>query len=286
MWRRVAGKNLVIIADSFDDQLIEETVALCLTNNLNICLLKMDEYGTHINKIFKDLERITGSEIIESENKVSSKNIGIVKSVEITKENLRIDFKIDEKLKKYLINLKKERKLMKDDLEKEFYDKRISMFSCGIAEIELGAPTKIEGIEKRMRLEDALCALESASNGVVIGEGISLLRIAKSLQLGNEVMEIWKETLRKPFEQILINAGLNFEEIFSIIEKSKYDSVFNVTNQVLEEKYNTSIIDSFKVVEQSLINATSIAGMLLTTTSLIINEYQNNLNKESEYSRW
>lgn len=102
----------------------------------------------------------------------------------------------------------------------------------------------------------------------------------------NAACKIWKEALKKPLEQITKNAGLNFLEIRKQIEDEKYNLIYNISNDTWEESLHTKVIDPFLVVAQALINATSIAGMLLTTKSLIINEYKNDSNKETEYNNW
>jgi len=278
--------NLIIIANNFDEVLTEELVSLTLTEKISICLLKIEDYGTHIYKILKDIELITNAQIIEQENSITSKNLGIVNNIEITNEKIRIDFNNSEKTNKYLRALKKEAKETTDDLEKEFLEKRIAMFSKGTAEISLGAPTKTECQEKRMRLEDALCALSASNNGILPGSGISLLQISNTLNTNTNASKIWKEVLKTPFEQITKNAGLNSQEILKKIEKNNFELIYNINDDTYENITNTKVIDPLSVVMQALINATSIAGMLITTTSLIINEYKNNLSNEKEYNNW
>ena len=230
------------------------------------------------------MESLTNAKRVENENQITSENIGIAKNIEITKDNIRIDFKMSKQIKKYLSTLKKERKVLTSDIEIDFYEKRIAMFSNGTAEIKLGAPTKTERLEKRMRLLDALCALSVSDKGILTSGGVSLLQIANDLQVTNEASKIWQDALKKPLEQILKNAGVGFENILKQIEKENYNKIFNVSNDTWEEREKTKVIDPYLVVQHSLASATSIAGMLLTTTSLIINEYKNNLNKENEYN--
>lgn len=277
-------QNLVIIANSFDENAVQELVSLTLMSDVNICLLKIEDYGMRVYETLKDIECITSAKIIELDNNITSKDIGIADSIEITKDNIRIDFKSNLKTKSYLKELNKKLKYMTSDLEKDFYEKRKAMFSLGTAEIKLGAPTKTEGIEKRMHLEDAICALVVSNEGVLTGGGISLLQIANKLDNTTHANEIWKKALKNPFEQILSNAGLDYLNIQDKIQKDNYNIVYNVSLDMYEDSINTKVIDPYLVIKESLINATSIAGMLLTTTNLIINENKN--NKEDEYSNW
>jgi len=87
----------------------------------------------------------------------------------------------------------------------------------------------------------------------------------------------------KPFEQIMINAALDSNKIKDQIRNQNFHAVYNICTNEFENINNTNIVDAFLVVRNSLINACSIAGMLLTTTSLVINEYQNNINKIDDY---
>lgn len=238
----------------------------------------------HIYETLKDIECIAGAKIAEFDNDITSKDIGMVDNIEITNDKITISFKPAKKIKNYLENLIKQSKNMPNDLEKDFYEKRKAMFSKGIAEIKLGAPIKTEGIEKRMRLEDALCTLSVANQGVLTGGGISFLEIANKLDSTNYACEIWKNALKNPFEQILKNAGLDYLDIEDKIKKDNYKSIFNVALDKWESIFETQVIDPYLVMHEALINAVSIAGMLITTTSLVINECKN--NKESEYSNW
>lgn len=278
-------RSLVIIANNFSESVVEELVSISLRENIPICLLKIEEYGMHVYEILKDIECITNARIILDEDNVNSMDVGIINNIEITKDNIRINFGMDSNIKKYIDKLKSEMKEVKDDLEKSFYEKRIAMFTNGLAVVNIGAPTKTECLEKRMRFEDAICAISVTNEGVLTGGGISLLQISNKLNVSNSVEGIWKEVLKKPFEQILENAGQNISEIEKNIINNNYEVIYNVYNDTFEDKMNSSVIDPFLVIKKSLINAVSIAGMLLTTTSLVINEFQSN-GKISEYNNW
>ena len=135
-----------------------------------------------------------------------------------------------------------------------------------------------------MRFDDALYALENTSEGVVPGSGIILLRIRDEMITKNDGYEILKKSLEKPFYQILENVGIEREEVYSKIKESNYELIYNVLDEKYESVMKTSVVDPVSVVTSALENASSIASMLLTTTCLIINEFQepNKININSE----
>lgn len=277
------NSNLVIFANDYANELINDVLSLYLNEGVNVILLKISEYGFKKSDIINDLKIITNSTVIRDLNTISINDLGYVKNINVSKDSSRIDFNYNKNIKKYLENIQKEEKKVEDSYEKEFYLKRIAMFKKGIIEIEIGSPTKIELREKRMRLDDAICAIFSAKDGVLPGSGASLLKAANNIEEDNIASKILKEALQKPFEQIMENAGENINIVKKNIEEKNYELVYNIHSQKYEELDKTNVIDSLSVITYSLINACSIASMLMTTTSLIINERENNLDKISEY---
>lgn len=277
------NSNFVIFANDYSDEFINDVLSLNLNEGLNIVPLKVSEYGLKKSDIVGDLEIITNSKIIRDLSTISINDLGFAKNIYIEKDTTRIDFEYNKKIKAYIENIKKEEKKINDSYEKEFYLKRIAMFKKGIVELVIGAPTKIELREKRMRLDDALCAIFSAKDGVLPGSGITFLKIASNMSQDNVASIIFKDALTKPFFQIMKNAGEDASNIKKNIAEKNYELVYNIHSQKYEDVKNTNVIDSFSVTSYSLINACSIASMLITTTSLIINERENNLNKISEY---
>lgn len=278
-----SNKSLIIIANDFTSSVVEQIVSFVLNDELKCLLVKINDYGIRIRAILKDLEIISGANICNNEKELSACSLGVFKNVYVTKDNFRVDFNMNDNIKEYVLNIEKSLDEINDDYLKEFYFNRLSMFKRGTAEIEIGAFTKTELKEKQMRLEDALCAVYSSNDGVLVGGGVTLLKIANKLNEDNDVLKIWKEALKAPFKQLMINSGLEYENINSQIEKSSFNVVYNVFNESFEDINETYVLDSYKVVVNSIINACSIASMLITTNNLIINEHVNNLNKISEY---
>lgn len=269
-------KSLLIFAEDYSDKFINEILSLYLYHNINIYLLKIPEYGKNKLDVIDDLVLISNCKVIENEEYISLDMFGESSHIKIEKKETIISFKKNKKIEKKVEELKQNN-------SNEFSNKRIAMFNYGLAEIKVGAITNAERREKKMRYEDSLCALESSKDGVIPGSGIVLYEVSESLSSQNEIEQIFKQALKEPFNQIMINSGLNNEEIIKEIKKSKYKKIYNVYNDNFENINNTEVLDSLNVVINSLANATSTASMLLTTTSLIINEYQNNINKINDY---
>ncbi len=273
-------KPIIIIAENFDEYLTESIVSLVIDGKLKCCLLKLEEYGMNATAIKEDLASITGAKIIENESEIYLE-LGNISHIMIGQEYTRIDFQKNEKLEKYINQIKKRLKEEKEDYKKEFYKKRIAMFTNGIVKIHLSGRTKVECREKRMRLEDAICALSASKNGTVLGGGISLFQISNKLNEKNIGSLIWKKALEKPLEQILWNAGLEINPIKNQIVKNDFNFLYNVSTNQLESYKMTNVIDPYEVVASSLKHACSIATMLITTTSLVLNEKIENPNLEN-----
>lgn len=279
----INDKSLVIIAKDFDDYFVNEIISLNFEGKIKCFMVKISEYGLRERIIEKDLEIITGAQIAEESGNISGANIGIIKHLYLDKDILKMGYKDNLNLSNYVLKIEEEIKGLEDEFDKEFYQKRKSMFTTGMVEISIGAPTMTECRERRMRLDDAICSTYAAKEGILPGGGISLLQVADSITEDDEASLIWKETLKKPFEQIMINAALDGAEIKAKIEKEHYKIIYNVHQDKYEKINDTKVVDAFGVVRNSLINACSIASMLLTTTSLVINEYQNNINKVDDF---
>lgn len=275
----------IILANDYRDEVINEILSLNFNGVTNVTLLKMPEYGTHQMDLLNDLEIITKSKIVKVTDEIRINNLGKCKVIKIDKENVVISNDLENALLKEHINkIKKELEKEKDTYESDYLNIRLAKLTNGRGIIYVGANTMTEAREKKMRFDDALCAIESTKDGIVPGSGLVFLKIANELKDKNNGYEILKSALTKPFYQILENAGINKEEVFHKIEESNFNILYNV----LEEKYEliseTKVIDPTSVVVNTIINAISIASMLLTTSSLIINEYQehqtNNVNNE------
>ena len=157
---------------------------------------------------------------------------------------------------------------------------RISKLENNGVVIYVGGNTSVEKKEKKMRFEDCINAVETAKKGVVIGEGLIFYKVLNNLKIENNGDAVIYKSIVKPFIQIMDNSNLDYKLIINEIEKSYFSKIFNIKNNNYEDLSISKIIDPTYVVIEALKNAVSIAGMLLTTKYLIINEeekYKNSI---------
>lgn len=270
---------LVILATDYSEGVINEVLSLNFNKITNVTLLKLPEYGLHQMDILKDLEIISKAKIVKASDEVSLNNLGKCEEIKITKDLAIISNNLkSESIKKHINKLKERGKKIDDDFELEFLNNRLAKLTNGIGIIYVGATTTTEAREKKMRFDDALCALKSAANGIIPGSGLILLKIKENLEAKNNGSTILKEALDKPFMQILENVGVNPNDIYNKIKENDFNVIYNALENKFESILKTKVIDPANVVIATLRNAVSIAGMLLTTSSLIINEFKENNN--------
>lgn len=272
-------KNFVIFAKDYSEDFINNILSIYLDNQAKVVLLKNPMYGDNQLVINKDISFLSGA-LINKSDQINYKSIGKIKSIQIDKEKTIIGFEHNKQIDEEIILIEKELAKMDNEFDIDYYKKRLAMFKNGLVNILVGAPTKIECIEKKMRYEDALCSLDISKKGVLPGSGVALLKLERMLTNSDYGTIIMKNALSKPFKQILVNAGLEEDKIIARIEKDNYNVLYNVNNESFEDFDKTDVIDPLYVVIRSLSNAVSIAGMLLTTSSLIINENIDEINNE------
>ncbi len=273
-------RNLIVIANDYDEQCVNEITSMYLDDACNIILLKSSEYGINELITLEDIEVLSNAKINNESDNININSLGLVKEIKIDKEITQFIFDKTEKTTNRIFEIKKQLKNDSNDIEHDFNLKRLAMFNNGLTEVLVGAPTITERREKKMRFDDALWAIDAASNGILPGAGITLLKISNELNENT----ILKSVLDKPFKQILYNAGLDYNLIYENIKKYNFEKLYNVLNEEYEYCLTSNVLDATSIVKNSLINAVSISSMLLTTTSLIINEYTNNIKSFDGYN--
>ena len=279
-------KPLMIVADDIQGQALAALIMNTVRGSMKVIAVKAPGYGEARRNIMSDLAVATGGKYFRKSSGDNIKNIslndfGTARTIEVSKGLTTIvDGGGSMESVTERIDLLKEDLMSNDSLyECEQIQDRITRLASGIAIIRVGAATKIEMIEKKHRIEDALEAVRSAQQeGIVPGGGSTLFKIAKDLktETDNEDQqkgcEIVREALCSPLKVMSENSGFDFSMILNKMEG--LDTLSNLgidfTTGNVADLIETGIIDPVKVTRCALQNAASVAGTLITTNYAII----------------
>jgi chaperonin GroEL len=271
-------KPLLIICNTIDEEALNTLVVNKMRGNLDICVVKSPGFG-NITDYLEDIQVMTGGNIQNPSKGVVitdvKSDLGKATSVVVTSKSCSIICKdANEELVLNRVNELKELLTTDTPLTDEI-KRRIAKLSGGVAVIKVQAPSEVETKEKKDRVDDALGAIKAAQEeGIVIGGGTALYKIdlAKNLQtLDGDVnlgYKIVMDAIKRPFNQILQNAGLSPDKIAMGITETPYTGYDARTNKY-GDLYDLGVIDSYKVQRVALTNAISVASTLLTTECII-----------------
>jgi len=279
-----AGRSMLVVAEDIEGEALAALVFNKIRGILNVVAVKAPGFGDRRKSMLEDIAILTGSQVVSEElgmklESVTLDQLGSTKKIVVDKENTTIveGAGSDEDIKGRINQIKKQIDDTTSDYDREKLQERLAKLSGGVAVIRVGAATEIELKEKKARVEDAMHATKAAvEEGIVPGGGIALLKSIRSLRkikLEGDMqfgVDILIKALETPLRQIAANAGY---EGATIIEKVKNSKVKNYGFDALTEKYtdmiDAGIIDPTKVVRIALQNASSVAGLLLTTEGCV-----------------
>ena len=278
-------KELVIIAEELEGEALTTLVLNKLRGSFNTLAVKAPAFGDRRKEILHDIATLTGAQVITDDlglklEDATIEMLGEARKVVATKDNTTIvDGKGNQKVIKERVSLIKEQlSNATSDYDKEKLQERIAKLESGVAVIKVGAATEVELKEKKHRIEDAVSATKAAvAEGIVPGGGSALVRASKvldKLELDSEEqvgVEIVRRALIAPLRQIACNAGIeDIALILESIDKADKNGGWDFAQNKQVNMIEAGIIDPVKVTKSALINASSSAGMLLTTEACVV----------------
>ena len=280
------GKALLIVAEDIGSEALATLVVNKLRGVLKICAVKAPGFGDRRKAMLEDLATLTGGVAVMEElgvslEKMELKELGRAKKITVDKDNTTIVEGAGKAsdIKDRIEQIQSQIEQTESDYDREKLQERLAKLSGGVAQINVGAATEVEMKEKKARVEDALHACRAAvEEGVLPGGGVSVVRARKAIEklrantTGDERagMDIVFRALAAPIKQIAKNCGLDGSVIASKVEEGTGNHGFNAVTREFEDLVKAGVIVPTKVERVALQSAASVAGLLLTTDTAIV----------------
>lgn len=283
-----AGKPVLIVAEDVEGEALQALVVNAIRKTLKVAAVKAPYFGDRRKAFMDDLAVVTDATVVDPEIGVnlheaglevlgSARRVTVEKDETVLVDGAGSDAALEERREK----IRREIESTDSTWDKEKAEERLAKLSGGVAVIRIGAATETEVNERKLRVEDAINAARAAvEEGVIAGGGSALVQIAETLksyaeQFEGEArvgVESVARALTKPAFWIAHNAGEDGAVVVSRIAEMANGEGFNAANLEYGNLIDNGIIDPVKVAHSSVVNASSVARMVLTTEASVVDK--------------